>query len=466
MKNHVETLATSVINQVYQSYNAAKPYVKAGFDRDVRHPEWTGRILAELGHPDRSGYNVSVTGSKGKGSHAIILAAILRRMGLKVGLFTGPHLIDYMERLRINGQVIEESVFVTHVKRVLTVVDDIDLSGNQYVGPIGILAAAAALWFQERQTDVNVYEYGRGALHDDVNQIWHQGAVLTPVFSEHAAQLGPTVRDIAIEKLGILTPETEWLCSHPQSDVVVEVLGERANAQQTSINFLNRDFSYMRNGSEVRFETSDRSQYILKIPDWPQFIVDNAAVALDAAIRTWKGMGRPRHDMPQVIDITDLRLPGRMMHVRQEPLTIVDGTVHLESAHYIQQWIRRQVQNGRSRRVKAVFGLPADKDREGVFAQLRSVVDKAVVTKAQNPHLTFAEDTLALARRYFADAVATPDLVSAMQTIDEDANPQDLILVLGTQSFVAEALAHFGINTHTLWEEPVNHNADIEPASS
>ncbi|MCL6627173.1 MAG: bifunctional folylpolyglutamate synthase/dihydrofolate synthase, partial [Alicyclobacillus shizuokensis] len=181
------------ISLIYEWLNRARPLLPDGPDRVVRHPEWTGRLLAELGNPDAAAFNVAVTGSKGKGSNAILLAAILQCLGLRVGLFTSPHLIDFMERIRLGGQVMPEAVFVHWMTQVYDEARRLPVPPSQYIGPVGLLACVAALWFADEQTDVNVFELGRGALHDDVNQVRHEGALLTPVFLEHARELGPTL---------------------------------------------------------------------------------------------------------------------------------------------------------------------------------------------------------------------------------------------------------------------------------
>ncbi|MCL6637826.1 MAG: hypothetical protein K6T26_07740, partial [Alicyclobacillus sp.] len=269
--------ASDAIAWVYQSYNRAKPFLQPGYDRDIRHPEWTRQILDRLGAPDKAVVNVAVTGSKGKGTHAILIASMLQQAGLRTGLFTGPHLVDFMERFRINGHLMPESAFIQYIQLVRSVADTLTLPRDQYLGPVGLLAVVAALWFQEQRTDVNVFELGRGALHDDVNQLVHQGAVLTPVFLEHVHELGPTLADIAREKAGVIQPEVQWVVSHDQSPEVWTAVQERAG-DRVAVDQLGRDFSFRVTGQAVHLQRGSL-QGVVWLPDTLGFLPANTAVA-------------------------------------------------------------------------------------------------------------------------------------------------------------------------------------------
>ncbi|MCL6592361.1 MAG: bifunctional folylpolyglutamate synthase/dihydrofolate synthase [Alicyclobacillus sp.] len=440
--------ATDAIAWVYQSYNRAKPYLRPGYDRDIRHPEWTRRILDQLGAPDKTAVNVAVTGSKGKGTHAILMAGMLQQAGLRTGLFTGPHLVDFMERFRINGKLMPESVFIQYIQQVRAIADTLAVPRDQYLGPVGLLAVVAALWFQEQHTDVNVFELGRGALHDDVNQLMHQGAVLTPVFLEHRRELGPTLADVAREKAGVIQPEVRWLVSHTQSPEVWSAVRERAG-HGVSVDRLGYEFSYDVAGQTVHVQLGS-VQGKVWLPDTHGFLPANTAVAWVAAFRLWQSL-RPGVPWPQTLDLRRLRFPGRLDVVRTQPWVVVDGAIHGASARYVRQWAEHWRAAGGRGCIGAVLGLPTDKDGAGVLRELSPLLDWLIVARARNPHLHFDDRWLHLARSCCRDVQAASEFAAAWSLASARLGRDDLLLVVGTQSFVGDALSCLQADSSTLW---------------
>lgn len=448
------------IGHAYASYNAAKPFLQAGPDRLVRHPEWTRRLLNQFGSPDKKSYNVAVTGSKGKGSHAILLAAILEKCGLRTGLFTGPHLVDFMERFRIDGEAIDDDLFVSYMERVYQASLTLPIPRNQYVGPVGLLAVVASLWFQAEATDVNIFELGRGALHDDVNQLAHQGAVVTPVFLEHALQLGPTLGDVAMEKSAVVDGTT-WVTSTTLDPQVRHSFVEGCRTTGATLRELNKDFHYHQlqeskeDNAHVKLSYTE-GDYLLKLPSGGlsapinPMLAMNAAVAFDAARQVMLAV-KPGQRMPSLIDISQLQLPGRLQVLREQPFMVLDGTIHAQSARYIGEFTRNLKETGRLRQVGLVAAMPADKDGVGVFAELEDVVDWVILTRAHNPHLYFDRHTVQLAHRFFPKVAEVDYVEDALTLSDQQLSVCDGLLLLGTQSFVGDTLRAMGFPTRSMW---------------
>lgn len=456
---YIETVGDA-IHWIYGSYNRAKPWLAAGRpDRYIRHPEWTSRLLEAVNRPDLGSYNVAVTGSKGKGSHAILLAGMLQQLGFRVGLFTGPHLVDFLERCRVNGQAISEQQFVRYMQRVARAADGFTLREGQYFGPVGLIAVAAALWFQDAKTDVNIYELGRGALHDDVNRIVHQGAVLTPVFLEHVRELGPRLEDVAAEKAGVLTKDTLWLCSHSQSTVVREAVSRRA-ASMTDVRYLGEDFGQVHALHSYSLEVVyPEATYQVRLPSAVGYFQENALVALDAARQVWQAK-RPGVPMPTNFDLSTLRLPGRLEVLSEHPLTVVDGTIHAASARYLRQWIAEQRQ-ARGCKVCAIVSVPADKDGIGVVRELAGVIDSVIVTQAHNPHLKFDHALYECAQNMVDDVEWQPYVEEALASAQTKLGDADMLVMAGTQSFVGDVLRRYQKETTSIWTRNPLGSVDI-----
>ncbi|GMA56429.1 dihydrofolate synthase [Alicyclobacillus sacchari] len=448
---------TNAIRFVFASYGLPKER-HIGFDRDIRHPEWTGRALDALGRPDRHGYNIAVTGSKGKGSHAILTAAILERLGYRVGLFTSPHLVDFLERIRLNGEMIPESEFVRVAATVRQVVDKLPIPPDEYIGPVGVVAVMAALWFMEQQTDFNLFELGRGARHDDVNQIVHHGAIITPVFPEHLDRLGPTWEDVVTAKMGILTDDVSW--------VAVSEQAPRAMAAMRPYLARVRNLAYSGEAFRVDVVPVERSGMYL-VRAWHQDKVhsahidegllpypDNVGLALVAAAQAIADESRGQRDLqaqsPINVDLRDLILPGRLHVVRESPTVVVDGAIHAVNAAFVRRFVERR-QAERPGRVVAVLSLPDDKDADGVVSTLAPVVDGFIFTTASNPHLQYTRDLARHTRDQGLTAVSVPDVERAIERAISSVGGNDLVLCVGTQSFVGDTLRFFHVATGSIW---------------
>ncbi|WP_169725460.1 bifunctional folylpolyglutamate synthase/dihydrofolate synthase [Alicyclobacillus contaminans] len=439
------------IHWIYTSFLAVKASIAGKPDCEVRHPEWTSHLLERFGRPDKYGYNVAVTGSKGKGSHAILLAGMLQKLGFRVGLFTGPHLVDFMERFRVNGRIMPESSFRAYIQQVRSEVNRVALPDGQYFGPVGLLAVVAALWFRDERTDVNIFELGRGALHDDVNRIHHEGAVVAPVFLEHARELGPTLADVAREKAGIITSDTRWVCSHPQSDVVQRALLARAGAERAAVRSLGAQIPKGTVAGDVLTLSYPEAQYRITLPFADGFMAQNASVAFDAARQVWRRL-REGERLATAIDLSQLRLPGRLQVLADKPLTVLDGTIHAESAVYLRQWVAAR-RRGRAGKVVAVVSVPADKDGEGVIRELSQVVDKILLTTSGNPHLRYHRQLYDVARRYHAACDWFEQVQDALTRSRLETTAEDLLVFAGTQSFVGDVLKRYPVDTRTLWAD-------------
>lgn len=445
------------VHGVYSSYVRAKEHVVGRLDREVRHPQWTKRLLEELGSPDEGTFNVAVTGSKGKGSHSILLAGVLERMGLRVGLFTSPHLVDFMERFRVDGGVMPEDTFVSLIREALRTTARFELAPDEYCGPVGILAAVGARWFADQRAEVCVFECGRGALHDDVNQIRHQGAVMTPVFMEHVSQLGPTLADIGVEKAGVVTADTRFVIAHPQSPEVSRSLMQQAHAVNARLFTAHSDFDFTITSHDedtigITLREPSEPDVELLFPSTYASMAANAAVSLKAATEVWKQM-RLRAEIPTQIDLRDVLLPGRLHVVRKRPITVVDGTIHADSVtlvlKFLESLAHRQTSN--RGRVGVILGLPSDKDGAGVIGRLARVADWFIVARAHNPTLKFNDEWYTLAKTMGLDVTPVANIEEAGPLADGRLSGEDVLLVLGTQSFVGDSLVYYGADSRRIW---------------
>ena len=225
---------------VYASYlRAATHQDYAAQDAGKRHPELTRSLLRQKSMAPC----VVVTGSKGKGSVANMISRILQT-NLSVGLMTSPHITDFRERFRVNDTMISEIDFCRLMAEIQQEILDIasDLPDSVCISPMGIQADLALTYFSEKHTDFNVFECGKGAKYDDVNNIRHDYAVINRIFLEHTRELGDTLTAIAEDKSHVITGEQKCVYFAEQEPEVLKVLVRRAEMLQVPYKFYGRDF--------------------------------------------------------------------------------------------------------------------------------------------------------------------------------------------------------------------------------
>ncbi|MGC8489767.1 MAG: hypothetical protein ACP5QO_16320, partial [Clostridia bacterium] len=321
------------IGRLYRQYNR-RP--RGGPDDLVRHPAWTARILDLLGRPEDHFPVIMVTGSKGKGSTAFYLASILEAHGLSVGFFSTPHLVDNLERLRLNGRAIAPEQFLDVFSRLEPVLSQVEslLPGGQYIGPVGIFAALAALWYRDEGVDVAVFETGRGARFDDVAEVHHEGALITSVLLEHRHELGPTLERVAWHKAGVVRPETRWavVVDDARLDRVLQA-ESRACEVQIEHAWTLSDIQVTVDGTRFSVRHGEMSERFY-VPAFALFAAENARRALMAAHRFLGARfsaARAREGLLQA------RFFGRADLLDMAPPLLVDGSIHRNSVRSLLQ---------------------------------------------------------------------------------------------------------------------------------
>ena len=361
------------------------------------------RRLAELaGSPQLDFPVIQVAGTNGKTSTSRAIESLMRAHGLRTGLFTSPHLVDFTERFMIDGEPIAEELLASawqELQLPLEVVDaELEAAGH---GPITFFEALAVLAFTafaDAPVEVGIIEVGMGGEWDATNIVDAQVAVFTPIDLDHTAILGDDLAQIARTKAGIVKPGST-VVSAAQADAVLAVLSDAATAHEAPIHVLGRDFALVDDRLAVGGRQID-VRGISGVGYEPTFVpihgghqAENVAVAL-AAVEAFFGADRP---LPaEVVDegLGQLTSPGRLQLISTDPIVYVDAA---HNPHGARALARAVEESFAFDELALVVGVLEEKDAAGVMRELAPIAHRVTITPVASPRSSEAETLYALA---------------------------------------------------------------------
>ncbi len=392
-----------------------------------------------------------ITGSKGKGSTTAILARLLQQLGHRVGMITSPHMIDWRERIRANGQMIPEADFVRILSDLSPSIDRIEegLFGTQYFSPQGIFLAVALRWWDEIGIDAAVCEVGRGGRFDDISVVPNRLSLFTPIMLEHVQQLGPYIERIAWHKAGIIKPGS-YAYSVPQAPAVLDVLQTEADAQGA-------EFAWIAQGDMGEYvETTPQGIRMrlgrygdLTLSLFGRYQVENATLAVQGAGNMHARLSGISHASPEYVaairdGLASVVWPGRLHKLADHPQIVVDGATTVVAAEAMLASLRGAITTP----LVVIVATPHDRDYPGVYRVFGKAADHLIVTENNvSPNVKFPPQDAALAeaRQVKPDAQYAPDLSAALALAREKAGAEGTILIGAALPVVAEALQLWGL---------------------
>jgi dihydrofolate synthase/folylpolyglutamate synthase len=386
---------------------------------DLRRME---RLVDALGHPERRFRSLHIAGTKGKGSTAHMAEALLRATGARTGLYTSPHLVHPLERIRLDGAPVPESDFLWAMNRMETVLRRLRPTFFE------IMTAAAFLVFARRRVDWAVVEVGLGGRLDATNVVRPQACALTTIDYDHMDRLGHTLGEIAAEKAGIIKPGIP-VVSSPQRPAAARVVARRAGALLRRPSFR----VHRARGGVLEFSSGS---WRGRLAATGAHQAANAATAL-ALVEA----GGVRLTAPAVRRaFAGLRLPARAEIVGVRPRILVDAAHNPVAARALAAALGTLPP---ARRTVLVFGASADKDARSMLRALAPRADLVVLARADHPR---AADPEALAKDVVGPpAVLARSVPEALATARAVARDVDEVVVTGSFYVAGEALAALGV---------------------
>ena len=438
------------------TYNAALNYLLDHTDWERRSLGTAARgawnldrpraLLTTLGHPERRYPCIHVAGTKGKGSTAAFLASILHTAGRRVGLYTQPHLHDYRERVRINGQPITPAALARTVTHLAAAAERLERESAD-LGHFTTYELGTALAFQhfaDAEVDWAVVEVGLGGRLDATNVLTPAVAVITALSLDHTALLGDTLAAIATEKAGIIDAGVPVVSAAQQPEAAA-TLAAIATERAAPLALGGRDFTWSGDHRTGMVNGADWGYAGLELGLVGEHQLENAAVAVTVieTLRLTAGLEVSTKAVRQ--GLLNVHWPGRLEVLQAgpaQPTVVCDGAHNGDSAQRLVAAIRDWFPH---RCLHLVLGTSADHDLAAIWAALRTLAPATVFAAAStHPRARPAADIAAQVGSGGGDAQAMPSVPAALHQAVQHAGPGDLVLVTGSLFVAAEARAAFG----------------------
>lgn len=407
----------------------------AAFKKDLTN---TIRLCKALNNPQHKFKSIHVAGTNGKGSTSHMLAAILQTAGYKTGLYTSPHLKDFRERIKIDGNEVDERFVIDFTERMKPLIEEIEPSFFE------ITVAMAFEWFAVQKVDVAVIEVGLGGRYDSTNIITPELSVITNISLDHVNILGDTLEKIAYEKAGIIKQGIPVIVGEtlPETKPVFE---KQSNELSASICYANEERwlpEWKQEKNELivavaKYHIDERKFYRLDLTGLYQ--AKNLLTVLQVVhVLTSMGWKIDEHDVDkallQVKKLTGLH--GRWDVIHHAPYTVLD-VGHNEDG--IKQ-ITSQLEHCNFHKLHIIIGMVKDKEIEKVLSLLPQYAEY-YFTRAQIPRALPEDELMNKAKSLQLEGHAFINVNEALQQAANNAHEEDMILICGSVFVVGEVEA-------------------------
>ena len=375
-------------------------------------------LLAALGNPHERFRSVHVAGTNGKGSVCALVERILREAGFRTGLFTSPHLVDFRERIRVDGRWADEAWLEATLERITRLPEGQDRTFFE------VCTALAFATFAEQQVEIAVVEVGLGGRLDCTNVIRPEVCAITSIGLDHTEILGDTIAKIAFEKAGIIKPG------------IPVVIGDVSDEARAVIEGVARE----RQAPLVRAVGDATPEGVATLPETVSGGNRETALAVVATLAD-RGFSVPREAVSR--GVAAARWPGRLGVSPREPRLWWDGAHNADGIrHLVGLWTRR---DPRTRPPVVVLALSGDKDATAILTELRAGFPDArlIATRSRSERALAPADLAARAAAMGFAVEALPDVPTALRRGLQWAG-DGMVLLTGSLFAVGEAMEVYG----------------------
>lgn len=397
--------------------------------------ENVSELLAYLGNPHMRFRSVHVAGTNGKGSVCAMTSSVLREAGYKVGLYTSPHIVDFRERIQVDGSKIPEARLLSLAEEIRPFVEEMALSGpDKRLTFFEITTAIAFAYFAEKGVEEGVIEVGMGGRLDATNVIEPDCTVITRIGLEHVAYLGDSIAKIAGEKAGIIKAGIPVITAEDKEDALA-VIRSVAASKSSQLRIVGKDIRYRLisstlDGTRVFLHGLSKEVYV---PLPGSYQASNVALSY-GCIRELTNRGLDVSDGAILEGFSKVNWPGRIEVLSKAPLVLLDVTHTSDGASIVAADIERFAKG----RIMLVLGVLNDKDLEGIAKHFGRLASIAIATSPKTKRAFSAAAVRDALGRHCHHVEMIEDVGEAFKRALAVSTGSDTVLVTGSLYTIGE----------------------------
>ena len=413
------------LDYIYQRHSGN---VKLGLDR-------MQSILKAMDSPNEKLQGIHIAGTNGKGSTAAMCEALSLQYGMKTGLNTSPHLVDYRERIRLNGNNIELDELISTYKKWESVLEENKASFFE------ITTAMAFDIFYSNKIENAIFEVGLGGRLDGTNPFTSTVSVITTISYDHIKSLGDSIEKIAFEKAGIIKKNTPIIIGK-LTDIAADVIKQKATELNAPIIEYGKDFSISNIIINKQSTSFDYYSPQLELENVTINLLGkhqayNAATAITAFI-TFLQRTHRKFDKEKIYKaLVNVNWQGRMQIISRQPTVIIDGAHNEEGIKALKNNLTEIFPN---KKIYFVMAILRDKKLETIIKDICSVSYKIYITKNKSNRAAEIEDQVAFVKLHHKLYEIHEDVMTAVTKAISDANKNDIVIISGSLYTISEVL--------------------------
>lgn len=404
------------------------------YPRFKKNPSLDGikALLSALGNPENRIKTINVAGTNGKGSTVAMLASVLSTAGYKTGRYVSPFVLEFRERMMINGKMIGRKRLAKIMSTVREHADALREQGT-VLNAFEVTTAAALLWFAEEECDVVVLEAGIGGRLDATNAVPEPILqIITAVGLDHTAQLGSTVAEITAEKCGIMRPGCTLLtCPNQNAEAKAVMINKCAELEATFVMGSAGKGKIVAQSAEGTDLLVGKTE--LAIPFGGEHQINNALTVV-SAVDILREKGFAISDEQLIEGIAAAKFPARFEVCSKDPLVILDGAHNPHAAAALASGIKKFLPEKRT----LLCGMMADKDCAGVMNTLAPLFEQVITVPVQSPRAISPAELAALAAPYCKSVFTAENAAQALDAALAALNPGEALVVAGSLYLASE----------------------------